>query len=1101
MRFVSDSLARLELDRHIPLTLGAFVRSTTNRLGTGKIHRLNGESAVIEYFHSTAKIVHYEISIAALKRVVLPPQTRCYFQRNNHWIAGRIGRTDGDQYEVDLPDGRAEYLPESLLHVRTNLPISDPTAVLAIKAHETAAYYRPRLEYLRNTFEQRAASRGLTGALSARIELLPHQMRVVHRVIEDPVQRYLLADEVGLGKTIEAGCILRQFLIDNPSGRVLVVVPALLRDQWEQELDEKFDCNGLDGEVTLTTHEEFTARTNQEASFGLIIVDEAQHLAACAFSDRTDGRNKFKALQKLTQEIPRVLLLSATPILHNEREFLAMLHLLSPDVYSLADFDSFRVRVETRQEIGRVLVGLQPHLPTFLIRGQVQKLREILSRDNVLATRLDALDESLNSANDDARAGAIRDVRAHVSEAYRLHHRMLRNRRARIESGVLIPRGSSAPGVHNRVEEWDSDERSELALDAVERWRLTMRETLNEATNNNTLSEIKTIFRILIETASTHLALFDSVVQSRLHKRPNRQLRRDFSQASVLWTVPIAAREQEVLKEMADVTKRHTTVDRIDDLVQLIRTLRSREAGKKFVVFTGYPSVCSWISERLSRLPDFQDCGSYHSDIPSDEVEDILAAFRDPTSKSDVLVCDRSGEEGRNLQFADFIIHFDLPWNPNRLEQRIGRLDRIGRIKPLRSRIFVGPDIENSLAEAWYATLRDAFGIFNRSIASLQIFADRVVPELIDIAWEQGSAAVVEHIPALKQQISEELERIAEQDILDEVESLENDESSWVSQLREFDRKSETIQKSTEGWIVGKLQFKKRWADNKLNVCTYRPSVYGTHVPFDLIYADFAYVLLDPVTYYRNAAVRYPGTQLLRVGSMFVDKMTQFVRWDDRGQAFAFWRNIRSWPQDRLWTGFVFSFVVGPDLRQAAQIAREIFNSSDLSAIRRRAEAWFPPFLRQVFVDSHAVPVQDPEILKLLRIPFRADCAEIDDTDLTGNLTKVIGDVIDPTQWARICVECKGAAHNFLASSEQLHERSKSAKERGEREWRKRTDTLEVRASYSHDDNDKLTRKLDLDMEREIGTALLRGIENPVLRVDAVGFIALSGRACAAESV
>src|SRR5947209_2275548 len=79
---------------------------------------------------------------------------------------------------------------------------------------------------------QRAASRGMSGLLSSRIELHSHQVEVIRRVLEDPVQRYLLADEVGLGKTIEAGAILRQYLIDDPSGQALVIVPPLLAQQW-----------------------------------------------------------------------------------------------------------------------------------------------------------------------------------------------------------------------------------------------------------------------------------------------------------------------------------------------------------------------------------------------------------------------------------------------------------------------------------------------------------------------------------------------------------------------------------------------------------------------------------------------------------------------------------------------------------------------------------------------------------------------------------------------------------------------------------------------------------------------------------------------------
>jgi ATP-dependent helicase HepA len=1044
--------------------------------------------------------VQEKIPLRHLRPVSLPPQTRCYFQLDGRWTAGRIGRNEGDQYEVDLPNGRAQYLPESFLHVRTNLPIADPTSVLAIKAHESASYFGPRSEYLHSIYQQGAACRGLAGVLSARITLLPHQLQTVRRVVEDPIQRYLLADEVGLGKTIEAGCVLRQYLIDNPGGRVLLLVPGLLRDQWEQELDEKFDSNGLDGDIIIESPEEIRDAADYD-SLGLVIVDEAQHVAAWAFAAEIRIRRNFARLEKLTTQVPRLLLLSATPVLHNERDFLAMLHLLSPDVYSLDDLDRFRMRVAARQEFGRALVGLQADRPAFLLRSKAHELRELLPTDAVLSSRLDRLESVLDSeADQDVRATVIREIRTHISESYRLHHRMLRNRRSKIAPGVLVPRGLTAGGKAMGLEEWDSDERSELAQDSVDRWRLAARECLDEESATQREAALKAVFLLLLQAASSHPTLFGTVARARLDARPNRGLLQEFESAAWLWTARPFNGESELLREMVVIAERHSEADRIDDLIQLLRSRRLREGGKKFVVFTGYTSICSLIFERMSQLPDFAACRAYHAGVSREEIEDILAEFRDPDSKADVLVCDRAGEEGRNLQFADCVIHFDLPWNPNRLEQRIGRLDRIGRATPLGSRVFVGPDAEDTLADAWYCTLRDGFEIFKQSIASLQMFVDRAMPELVDIAWQQGASGLLAHIPILKCQIAEEMEHITEQDILDEVESLESDASPWVEDLLRMDDKAVKIQKSTEAWIVGKLHFKKRWSEDKLNVCTYKPSVYGTHVPFDLIYEDFAYVLLEPVTYFRDAAVRYPGIQLLRIGSMFIDRMTQFIRWDDRGQAFAFWRKVPGWEGDELWSGFVFTLIIGPDLREASQIARQIYGLPDLSGLRRRAEAWFPQTLEQVFVDSHAEPVADPELLAVLRRPYQ-DYGATADVDLFGARSTAISEIVDPARWESVCHDARSSAQMFLMSGDKVQESIRNSTERGTRELTQRLNTLKVRAGYARTEDEKLTRGFDLDMEQEVGAAILRGIASPAVRVDAAGFIVLSGRDCPVEDL
>ena len=94
---------------------------------------------------------------------------------------------------------------------------------------------------------QQAASATASGLASASVRLLPHQLHVVRRLREDPIQRYLLADEVGLGKTIEAGAVLRQLITDAPASRVAVVAPTTLLSQWERELYEKFDIDSDEG--------------------------------------------------------------------------------------------------------------------------------------------------------------------------------------------------------------------------------------------------------------------------------------------------------------------------------------------------------------------------------------------------------------------------------------------------------------------------------------------------------------------------------------------------------------------------------------------------------------------------------------------------------------------------------------------------------------------------------------------------------------------------------------------------------------------------------------------------------------------------------------
>src|SRR5262249_16436992 len=179
-----------------------------------------------------------------IRLITLHSQTRCYVwsDENQVWQAGRIGQRDNTDktYEVNFPNNRAWYVREREIYVRCDLPGDDPIETLVLRSHETPFFHDRRFAFVECLSEQRAVAHGMTGLLSSNITLYPHQAEVVRRVLEDPVQRYLLADEVGLGKTIEAGVILRQYLLDEPRKKAVVLAPKPLVEQWKSELEEKF---------------------------------------------------------------------------------------------------------------------------------------------------------------------------------------------------------------------------------------------------------------------------------------------------------------------------------------------------------------------------------------------------------------------------------------------------------------------------------------------------------------------------------------------------------------------------------------------------------------------------------------------------------------------------------------------------------------------------------------------------------------------------------------------------------------------------------------------------------------------------------------------
>lgn len=237
--------------------LGQFVTSSDCRLGIGKLVGIEGDVARIAYFDSPAvQAITKDVSRTSVQPVVLDAQVRVYWQDEDSqaWMAGRSLDYFKDEraYWVRFPNEESHKLHESRVQTRCNKLLDDPTDHLALRLNETAYWHVGRAGFLKSVFDQRRACGGMTALLSVAIDLETHQIAVVRRVLQDSVQRYLLADEVGLGKTIEAGLLIRQFVLDDPQAhRVLIVVSEALLEQWRQELRTRFF---LDDQLGKTIH-------------------------------------------------------------------------------------------------------------------------------------------------------------------------------------------------------------------------------------------------------------------------------------------------------------------------------------------------------------------------------------------------------------------------------------------------------------------------------------------------------------------------------------------------------------------------------------------------------------------------------------------------------------------------------------------------------------------------------------------------------------------------------------------------------------------------------------------------------------------------------
>lgn len=1074
---------------------GSLVRSRLSNLGVGKVLSISETEALIEYFVSIGERIQEKSSLNALERITLQRHTRCYLRLEEHevWQTGRIAtwHDDDRRYEVHLPDKGVYHATEAEVYIRCDRPIEDPTEVLIMRGQETPFFHTRRSALVRCLIEQRAISHGMPGLLSSNVDLYPHQVEVVRRVLEDPIQRYLLADEVGLGKTIEAGVILRQYLLDEPDGKALIVVPRPLLKQWQQELEAKFH---LADQVKLLTVEDLPAYQRTTPP-GFLILDEAQHIAALAESPNSQQRQYFTVVQRLAHQANRLLLLSATPALNHERAFLAMLHLLDPITYHLEDIAGFKERIHLRRDIGKILLSFKESAPSFVLRKGVERLRSLFTQDPRLLAVIEQLEHSLNlpEANPTERGRVIRAIRTHISDTYRLHRRMLRNRRDTVED-VLLDQSKATLQV-----EYDLDERSPAVQEYLDEWRIRAIAT-TAGEDDPYYQQLRQIFLLLFSTSGTWLTFLEWVLLARLNGEVTPALSKELEATALdlLLNTPQFSGEADILQSLLDVIQQPSEYgDRVEHLQMVLKACikSSEQQSPKIVVFTSFTHTCRELVQQLSSTFGKRAIATYQVGQSLDEIEENTNQFKDDPSCC-VLVCDTSGEEGHNLQFADWMIHFDLPLSPNRIEQRNGRLNRIGRNRLLQFVVFAGADTSYSLHGTWYDTLNRGFNIFHESIASLQFFVDRKMSDLEAALFQLGVYGLSEAIQSIGDEISTEKISIDEQNVLDEIDFLEENAAQYFQTLDNYDAHHQDIQKAVEGWICQTLKLRKHEDDDVPEIICYKRSP-ETLVPADDLIKYFKGYLNQPGTYQRRKALQHSEVALYRIGEGFIETLNDYIHWDDRGQAFALWRHDKTWSVEEgmEWVGFRFDYIVEADLTLVSQVFEQYgANYASQVALKRRMDAIFPPVVETIFLDTRMNVVKDQYLLNILQRPYSKRRKPTHDYSLSKVRMPIIDEFVSRDDWENLCRTSREQSTASLRNHPDFYDRCQHYATQAERQLGDRLEQLQLRLERQSQTNIDVSLVQEIELERALKQVLVDGIRRPRIRPDSVGFYIVSGR-------
>jgi ATP-dependent helicase HepA len=941
----------------VPTAVGTFVCMPSGPYacwGPGKLAGVNGSLAQIQYFHSPGAPLPdlVEVPVSAWVRARLPAQTRVYRRvAGGRWQAGRVLEDDASVIFVQFPNGDTVNVPVAELQVRWNRPLTDPLPLLASEATETPFLADARAKFVQAVAAQHHAAAGVSAVLCSSIELVDYQFAVIRRVLTDPIQRYLLADEVGLGKTIEASVIIRQYFIDDPNARAVVVVPASLVYQWRKELTSRFGLGGeLEDTLYVVAHDNVDRLREVIQSAGMLVVDEAHHLSR---QETSDQREFYRLVREHARRVPRLLLLSATPVLGNAQEFLRVLHLLDPVVFPLDDFEGFKRRITSRQVVAEVISTLVPE-NVWGLGPDLDRLLENYADDPLLVAKVEALKEVLSTfptEEDPAFVGAMEDLKTHLVESYRLHRRLLRNRRSAVS--------------------WATPKRAELR-----------QVTFTGATTSAWLERLERLRLALAGCEAVPPEVDRAVLQVAVHPQYAVSLERLLAQAG--FQDRSLLNEAQALDRAAE--KVRSDPSRVEALRRHLRSLLDMP-GAQAVIFCDLPEDADRVSEALRS--EFDDRVVRH--VPQEVESDAEAPWQRFLTEIDqvrVLVCDARAEEGINLHGGRKIaFHFDLPSSPNRIEQRLGRLDRYGTGDPILSIALV--DEGNPNESAWAEVLNAGWGIFRQSVASLQYLVESTAAPLAREWIEHGTDALRAHTALLGGAdgwVQREIRQLNHQDRLD---AMANQDVPGMETLEDADEDWADWRAAFKALAIDTLRF--HWRSDAVGPAN-AAATADSAFRIGYSYGDGAGATLLPLTGFlkhflstvdQNAAggnARYPltyryafkrhsainsrglarGIRLLRIGDPLVKSLESFAATDDRGRAFGVWRVDRQYAvsdPSGADLHFRFDFMVRPAIDlDAASAGPEPLGAEDrqnLQTLVRKASTFLPPLTMRIWVHGN----------------------------------------------------------------------------------------------------------------------------------------------------
>ena len=629
----------------------------------------------------------------------------------------------------------------------------------------------------------------------SKVDPLPHQIEAVSQVLKQTRIRFLIADDPGAGKTIMAGLILKELKLRNQVKRILIVAPGHLVTQWTEEMKTRFEedfthvtrafvnafpnVNVWDREQQLITSMDF-ARQDEirnaiaNAHFDLVIVDEAHKMAAHRYGDKTDKTKRYQLGECLSQCSTHLLFLTATPHRGDSENFQLFLDLLEPGFFTdpiqiqesieRKDNPLFirRVKEDLKDFDGKPLF-LPRHVKTKPFRLGVESEIEMELYNDLseyIREQYNRFSEDTQKRNNVAFALVILQRRLASSTAALAVSLQRRQQRLKdlLQMADLIVDNIPSEQIFKDVEDLSEEERTQIE----EQW-----EVLSVAENREELQdEIETL----------------------------QHLEREAQQ--------IIDSEQEI---------------KVKALREALDQLNTEHSNEKILIFTEYFDTLDYLKKKVTDWG--YSVSVIHGKMPHEKRIEAQEEFKENTQ---ILIATEAAGEGINLQFCHLMINYDLPWNPNRLEQRMGRIHRYGQQREVYVINLVASDTREG---AVFTRLFDKLDIIRTELGT-----DRVYDVIGELFPQRNLAQLMLEAAACTRDHAQLLEEIETTLDLEQLQSFKRfNQETLVSPYINLPQVNELQQHAREHGLIPEYTrefFRKSFEEHNITIHQRRNGFY-----------------------------------------------------------------------------------------------------------------------------------------------------------------------------------------------------------------------------------------------------------------------------------